>query len=81
MTEAMNEVMNEASIPRNRLGRLRQYVESFCSLYSRVARQFNVDRSYVSRVVRGERHSEEIERALANELARITGEAEQAGDK
>jgi len=40
-------------------------------LYSRVARKLGVDRSYVSRVARGERRSQEIEAALAAELKRI----------
>ncbi|HUN88713.1 MAG TPA: hypothetical protein VMU28_07960 [Terriglobales bacterium] len=40
-------------------------------LYSRVARKLDVDRSYVSRVARGERRSKEIEAALAAELKRI----------
>jgi transcriptional regulator with XRE-family HTH domain len=40
-------------------------------LYSRVARKLGVDRSYVSRVARGERSSPEIEAALAAEVKRI----------
>ncbi|MGZ4813586.1 MAG: helix-turn-helix domain-containing protein [Terriglobales bacterium] len=40
-------------------------------LYARVARQLGVDRSYVSRVARGERRSPRIEAALKNELRRI----------
>lgn len=40
-------------------------------LYSRVARKLGVDRSYVSRVARGERRSSEIEAALKAELKRI----------
>ncbi len=40
-------------------------------LYSRVARQLAVDRSYVSRVARGERRSPRVEAALKNELRRI----------
>lgn len=40
-------------------------------LYSRVARKLGVDRSYVSRVARGERHSAEIEAALQAEIKRI----------
>lgn len=43
----------------------------FRGVYSRVARQLGVDRSYVSRVARGERRSEEIEEALRNELRRV----------
>jgi len=40
-------------------------------LYARVARQLGVDRSYVSRVARGERRSQRIEAALNSELRRI----------
>jgi transcriptional regulator with XRE-family HTH domain len=40
-------------------------------LYARVARQLGVDRSYVSRVARGERRSATIEAALKAELRRI----------
>ena len=40
-------------------------------LYARVAREVGVDRSYVSRVARGERRSEEIEQALRSEFRRI----------
>jgi hypothetical protein len=40
-------------------------------LYGRVAKQLKVDPSYVSRVARGERKSEEIEMSLEKELRRI----------
>lgn len=40
-------------------------------LYARVARQLGVDRSYVSRVARGERRSSRVEQALRAELKRI----------
>lgn len=40
-------------------------------LYGRVARQLKVDPSYVSRVARGERQSDEIEVSLERELKRI----------
>ena len=50
---------------------LNRYVQSLCGLYSRVARQLGVDRSYVSRVARGERRSEPIEQALVSEFDRI----------
>lgn len=43
----------------------------FRGVYSRVARQLGVDRSYVSRVARGERRSKEIEKALRAELRRV----------
>ena len=55
---------------------LNRYVQSLCGLYSRVARQLNVDRSYVSRVARGERRSEQIEQALSSEFTRIINENE-----
>jgi len=50
---------------------LNRYVQSLCGLYSRIARQLGVDRSYVSRVARGERRSEPIEEALASEFDRV----------
>jgi len=53
-----------------------RYVQCLCGLYSRIARQLGVDRSYVSRVARGERRSEPIERALTNEFDRIMSEGE-----
>jgi len=40
-------------------------------LYGRVARQLEVDPSYVSRVARGERQSDAIEASLERELKRI----------
>lgn len=40
-------------------------------LYGRVARQLDLDPSYVSRVARGERQSETIEIALEREMKRI----------
>ncbi len=53
---------------------LNYYVQSLCGLYSRVASRLRVNRSYVSRVARGERHSEEVEQALSSEFTRITNE-------
>jgi hypothetical protein len=40
-------------------------------LYSRVARQLGIDRSYVSRVANGQRHSPRVEQAIIRELKRI----------
>ena len=40
-------------------------------VYSRVARRVGVDPSYVSRVARGERVSQKIEKALLAELHRV----------
>ena len=58
----------------NKVSLINHYVQSLCGLYSRVARQLQVDRSYVSRVARGERRSELIERALTSEFDRIMAE-------
>ena len=40
-------------------------------IFSRVARQLGVDRSYVSRVAHGQRHSAEVEAALLTEIKRV----------
>ncbi|MCU1285796.1 MAG: hypothetical protein JWO13_2146 [Acidobacteriales bacterium] len=40
-------------------------------IYSRVARQLGIDRSYVSRVASGQRRSPEVEAALLKEIKRI----------
>lgn len=53
------------------LQRIRRFVDSLCGIYSRVARRMGVDRTYVSRVARGERHSPEVERALIQDFERI----------
>jgi len=53
------------------LARLHRVVESICGLYSRVAKRLNLDRSYVSRVARGERRSSQVEKALLSEFQRI----------
>ena len=58
--------------PAYKVSLLNRYVQSLCGLYSRIARQLGVDRSYVSRVARGERRSEPIEQALVSEFERIT---------
>lgn len=46
-------------------------VESYRGLYARVARGLGVDRSFVSRVARGERRSKQVEEALQKEVRRI----------
>jgi transcriptional regulator with XRE-family HTH domain len=53
---------------RSKLQRIRGYVDSLCGIYSRVARRLGVDRTYVSRVARGERRSPEIEAALIQDF-------------
>lgn len=50
--------------------KLKHYVESLCGVYSRIARQLGVDRTYVSRVAKGERHAPDVETALAQEFDR-----------
>ncbi len=65
-----------AQDPKAKMPVIHRYVQALCGLYSRVARQLMVDRSYVSRVARGERHSVEVERALTTEFDRIVGEDE-----
>jgi transcriptional regulator with XRE-family HTH domain len=51
-----------------KLHRIRSYVESLCGIYSRVARKLGVDRTYVSRVAKGERNSPVIEAALIQDF-------------
>jgi hypothetical protein len=55
---------NSSTIPHNLASLIR-------GLYGRVARKLKVDPSYVSRVARGERRSEDIEASLERELKRI----------
>ena len=55
---------NTSTIPYNLASLIR-------GLYGRVARQLKVDPSYVSRVARGERQSDDIEASLERELKRI----------
>ena len=47
------------------------FASLFRGFYGRVARQLDLDPSYVSRVARGERQSEAIETALEREMNRI----------
>lgn len=63
--------MKDMDDVREKMPIVNRYVQSLCGLYSRVARQLKLDRSYVSRVARGERHSLEVERALTTEFDRI----------
>lgn len=55
---------------RSKGGEFAQYAR-YRGLYSRVARRLGVDRSYVSRVARGERRSRRVEDALRAEVKRI----------
>lgn len=67
------ELMNDTKVeePKVKMSLVNRYVQSLCGLYSRVARQLKVDRSYVSRVARGERHSQQVENALSSEFDRV----------
>ena len=47
------------------------FASLFRGFYGRVARQLDLDPSYVSRVARGERQSETIEACLEREMKRI----------
>lgn len=76
LTPLMNENDTAMNDTTKKVSVINRYVQSLCGLYSRVARQLNVDRSYVSRVARGERRSAPIERALLTEFDRIVGENE-----
>jgi hypothetical protein len=64
------DTMNEQDT-KYKMSVVNRYVQSLCGLYSRVARQLSVDRSYVSRVARGERHSDAVENAISTEFDRI----------
>lgn len=54
-----------------KLKRLNALVESLCGIYTRVARRLGVDRSFVSRVARGERRSKAVEGELLAEYERV----------
>lgn len=58
------------SANNNKQSQFKRY-QLYRGLYSRVARKLGVDRSYVSRVARGERQSKDIEAALNSEMKRI----------
>lgn len=59
--------------PPAKLKRLNRLVETVCGIYARVARRLGVHRSFVSRVAKGERRSEPVERALMAEYERMDG--------
>jgi hypothetical protein len=62
--------MNERSTKR-KIAKLNYLVETLCGIYSRIARRIGVHRTFVSRVARGERESQTVEKALAAEYERI----------
>src|SRR6185437_9480840 len=57
--------------PPAKLEKLNRLVEAVCGIYARVARRLGVHRSFVSRVAKGERRSEPVERALMAEYERM----------
>lgn len=61
-----------------KLQKLKQYIDSLCGIYSRIARRLGVDRTYVSRVANGERRSPDVEAALIREFDRTQ---EKVGDQ
>jgi transcriptional regulator with XRE-family HTH domain len=61
-----------------KLQKLKHYIDSLCGVYSRIARRLGVDRTYVSRVVKGERRSPDVEAALIREFDRTQ---EKIGDQ
>lgn len=64
-------MVNHHPPPRRPRKSIRELHAEFRGLYTRVARKAGVDPSYVSRVARGERKSEQIEELLRSELKRI----------
>ncbi len=58
---------------RAKIKKLNSLVERVCGIYSRIAQRLGVHRTYVSRVARGERQSEAVEKALIDEYKRING--------
>ena len=58
----------EAENRREKISRMHHYVQKLCGMYSRIARRMGVDRSFVSRVAKGERRSPEVESELLAEF-------------
>jgi DNA-binding transcriptional regulator YdaS (Cro superfamily) len=54
-----------------KITKLNGLIEALCGIYSRVARRLGIHRTFVSRVARGERRSEPVERALVTEYERV----------
>jgi len=59
--------MTTDNIKNPKLNRLSLYR----GIYSRIAKELEIDPSYVSRVARGERQSAKVEAALLKEIRRI----------
>lgn len=63
--------MSDSTNDNVTVAKINRYIQTLCGIYSRVARRLGVDRSYVSRVAKGERNSPEIEDALISEFEHI----------
>ena len=63
--------MNRKRLEKASVGKIYRYIQALCGLYSRVARNLGVDRSYVSRVAKGERRSQTVENAIISEFEEI----------
>ena len=69
--EMRDEAMQSGREAPVKLKRLNALVENLCGIYTRVARRLGVDRSFVSRVARGERRSAAVEGELLAEYERV----------
>ena len=67
--------MSKEANGNSRLTKINEHIRAVCGLYSRVARKLGLDRSFVSRVARGERKSSEVESALISEFEQTEGES------
>jgi DNA invertase Pin-like site-specific DNA recombinase len=67
--------MSKSENGNSRVSRINEHIKAVCGLYSRVARTLGLDRSFVSRVARGERKSSQVESALIAEFERTEGDS------
>ena len=67
--------MSKSENGNGRVSRINEHIKAVCGLYSRVARKLGLDRSFVSRVARGERKSSEVESALVSEFEQTEGKS------
>jgi len=67
--------MSDTKNGSSKVSRINEHIKAVCGLYSRVARKLGLDRSFVSRVARGERKSNEVESALIAEFERTEGDS------
>jgi predicted XRE-type DNA-binding protein len=68
---ARENLQTPDSTAKKKINKLNRLIETLCGIYTRVARRMGVDRSFVSRVARGERHSKPVEDALVTEYKRV----------